>query len=363
MPLIAYEDKNLRPWKLDVIDTINTILAQYTAQGYDLTVRQLYYQFVAHDLFPADRTFSQSAQGRWVRDPAGTPNAEPNYDWLQDIVDDGRMNGLIDWHHIVDRTRASRSTQHWNDPGEIVDATANSFKLDLWERQGDYVEVWVEKDALIGVLENVCRELDVTHFASRGYNSQSNMWGASRRILEQIKAGKKVTILHLSDHDPSGVDMTRDANKRLWTFVAMDYFRHLIDEGEAEVGSPEDRRRTVQYVNDHFRVKRIALTMAQVQQYNPPPNPAKISDSRAASYIDTYGPHSWELDALDPPVLNQLIRSEIEALIDDTIWAGDIKREQQGQKRLRQLSRAWPLMDKHWAQAMRYIDSLDGDSA
>lgn len=74
-------------------------------------------------------------------------------------------------------------------------------------------------------------------------------------------------------------------------------------------------------------VKRIALTMDQIDQYNPPPNPAKITDSRAESYIMEYGYESWELDALDPTTLDGLITEEVEAVLDHDAWEDSSQRQ------------------------------------
>ncbi len=334
MARIAYETKRFRGDALDAIHTANQILEDYDQQGYDLTLRQLFYQHVARGLIP---------------------NTERSYKRLGKIVNDARMAGLIDWDHIVDRTRNVRSIAHWKDPAEIIDATARSFKVDLWATQENYVEVWIEKDALVGVIEGICRELDVPYFSCRGYTSQSEMWSASQRLLERVLEGKHVYVIHLGDHDPSGIDMTRDIDDRLSVFVASDYVRAKTEEDGVELDDD-----AASYINRRakealglFTVDRIALTMAQVRQYNPPPNPAKVTDSRAAGYIRKYGNESWELDALDPPVMTQLIRDSVEALIEGIPWDEEIAREREGQRLLRQASTDW----------RRIVDTLDGDDS
>ena len=221
------------------------------------------------------------------------------------IINDARLAGLIDWEAIVDRTRNIRSNSHWESPKEIIDACAKQYRIDRWEHQPVRIEAWIEKDALIGVIERICTNVDIAHFSCRGYVSQSEMWSASQRLLRHINDGQKIIILHLGDHDPSGIDMTRDIDDRLRMFIdgIEDYFEVV-------------------------EVKRIALNMDQVRQYNPPPNPAKTTDSRYASYIRKYGAESWELDALEPSVLAGLIEDEVENLRDDSIWATAVQREE-----------------------------------
>ena len=125
------------------------------------------------------------------------------------------------------------------------------------------------------------------------------MWNASQRLLQYFDEGQRITIIHLGDHDPSGIDMTRDIQDRLDLFMG----RESVD------------------------VDRIALNMDQVEHYGPPPNPTKITDSRAAGYIKNFGNKSWELDALEPAVLESLIDEKIAEQRDDDLWEKMVRKE------------------------------------
>ena len=273
MPKIRYRDKGLREATLAIVDQANAIIAEYELQGYELTLRQLYYQFIARAL-PKEGPL---------------PNSRASYDKLGTIINDARLAGLVDWNSIVDRTRSLRGVNTWDGPEQILRATASSFKMDLWDPQEHYVEVWIEKDALVGVIAGVCAKHRVNYFSCRGYTSQSSMWRAGERMIRQ-GYGHVCHVLHLGDHDPSGMDMTRDIQGRLELFRA------------------------------DVRVHRIALNMDQVKAYAPPPNPAKLTDSRCWGYIEEYGKESWELDALEPSVLEALIDREVIELRDDDMW-------------------------------------------
>lgn len=250
-----------------MIAKANEIIATYLAQGYDLTLRQLYYQFVSRDIIP---------------------NTQASYKNLGSIVNDGRLAGMIDWNAIVDRTRELRSLSHWHGPEDIVATTAKAFNLDRWADQAYRPEVWIEKDALAGVFERICNELDVPLFSCRGYTSQSEMWVGAQRMLRYRKQKQIPLILHFGDHDPSGKDMSRDICDRLALFTGKE-----------------------------LEFERLALNMDQVQEYEPPPNPAKVTDSRAKAYIQEFGDESWELDALEPSVLEALVREAISKIVDD----------------------------------------------
>jgi hypothetical protein len=320
------------------------VLASYAEQGFDLTLRQLYYQFVAHDLFPDNRTWRWVESSRkWVRDPDGTKNAEPNYKWLGDIVNKGRMGGYIDWDSIVDRTRELEERPHWDTPVELVEAAAKQFRVEMWAEQPHYVEVWIEKDALTGVIEGTCNRFDVPFFSCRGYTSQSEMWGASQRLLKKIIDGKTVTILHLGDHDPSGIDMTRDIEDRLTLFVAQDYVRANAKEEGLSVDelSETNIRVTAREAVDRLTIDRVALNMDQVREFGPPPNPAKMTDARFESYRSEFGLKSWELDALDPATFDRLISGRLEGLIEWGPWGEAQERKDDGRELLTGVGERW----------------------
>ncbi len=294
MPLIRYKHWKPQADARGMVDLVTMVVDEYTAAGYTMTIRQIYYQFVARDLFPDDRRYSQRGK-RWVKDPKGTKNAPPNYEWMINIVTRGRMAGLIDWDAFEDRTRELETKLRLNNPLHAVETIRDQYGLDMWENQDVRVQVWIEKEALAGVVEDVCTRYDVPYFSCRGYMSLSSIWRMGRSM--RPKQSIKTIILHLGDHDPSGVDMTRDNRDRLQTFA---------------------RDRWQDYHN--VEVRRIALNMDQIRQYDPPPNPTKFTDSRAEEYIREHGYESWELDALEPAVINDLIEKHINEYREPEAW-------------------------------------------
>jgi hypothetical protein len=324
MPRILYKKKRFGAEAQSVIDHANRIAGEYVAQGYDLTLRQLYYQFVARGLIP---------------------NKQSEYKRLGTIINDGRMAGLIDWNYLVDRTRNPEHPSTWRDPAHIIQVVANQFAIDKWEDQPNYVEVWVEKEALAGVIERIGAEMQVSTLACRGYMSQSEQWVAAQRFGKKIHSGQAVHVIHLGDHDPSGIDMTRDNLERLTTFIMADAYRMLKSQG-VDPGTNYNSIRAA--ISDTwnvdgrpFQVHRIALNMDQVEEYDPPPNPAKLTDSRANEYIENYGDESWELDALPPDVLSDLIRDNVLDLRDDELWMAAADREDEMTERLQWVHRNW----------------------
>jgi len=269
MPRIKYQDFNFRAETLTKIQVVNNILYKFAANGYNMTLRQVYYQMVKANLIA---------------------NNAREYDKLGTVINNGRLAGLIDWKLIVDRTRDVEKLPSWKDSKEIVTTTADQFRIDQWATQPYRVEAWIEKDALKDVLGQVCELNHVPYFSCRGYTSQSEMWEGAQRLLNYHRDGQKLLILYLGDHDPSGIDMTRDITDRLKMFMG---------------GVP---------------VERLALNINQIEELQPPENPAKLSDSRATDYIKKYGRSSWELDALDPDVITTLVQDAIDRVRDPELW-------------------------------------------
>ncbi len=292
MPLETYKDKRFSASSLEIIAEANAIIQEYAGERIGLTLRQLYYQFVARGLIE---------------------NNLRSYKRIGSIINDARLAGWIDWSAIEDRLRKLEALDHWDGPEDIIENVVNGYIIDKWQDQDFYVEVWIEKDALVGVIQSVCEDFDVPYFACRGNPSQSEMWRAGKRLSRQLNHGKDVRIIYLGDHDPTGIDITRDIEDRLGMFTA--------------------------YLG--VEVPRIALNMDQVEEYGPPPNPTKMTDSRAAGYVERFGHESWELDALDPRVIRDLIRDKIGEYRDEDRWQAMVVREETEREILTAVADRW----------------------
>lgn len=282
-----YRETKFKEGSLLLVRQCNDVIDDYLGQGLRLTLRQLYYQLVSKNIIP---------------------NSERSYKNLGSLVSNARLNGLMDWDAIEDRVRQPVKPPEFDNLDELVDAALNSYRLPRWKGQENYAELWVEKDALAGVLRPIARENHVTLMVNRGYSSQSAMYESAKRYIQAQDEDKVDLILfYLGDHDPSGEDMVRDIRDRMEMFDVLD-----------------------------LDVRKIALTMKQITQYNPPPNPAKLTDPRAQAYIDKYGEHSWEVDALPPNVLASLIRKALKSVIDEDALQEVLDQEDNDKRRLKE---------------------------
>jgi hypothetical protein len=293
MPRICYVENRFTGKTRATIAQVNEIIEEYQGQGFALTVRQLHYQFVARG---------------WYE------NTPRNYQRLIYICGVGRLGGVIDWDAIEDRTRGLEAVSHWDDPAEIIESAADSYRIDKWESQPCRVEVWFEKAALAGIFDRVCKDLDVAYLACIGFNSLTEMHEGALRLRRHAETGQECIILQFCDHDPAGLEMTDDLRKRLATFRC---------DGRVEV-------------------RRLALNMDQVRQYRPPPSFIKKKDKLKQKYRARFGTEdTWELDALDPAVLADLVKTEIQSVLDEEQWEESVKAENEGRRLLETASKRW----------------------
>ncbi len=328
------------------LSVINDIIEEYRRDGYVLTLRQLYYQLVSRDIIP---------------------NKQSEYAKLSTLLTKGRMAGVVDWDAIEDRNRRPYLPYWVRGVDAAVKDTINQYRLDRQKGQDVYIELWVEKDALSGVLKRITEKYHINLIVNRGYSSTSAMYDAYERVRRKVLEKKKVVVLYLGDHDPSGLDMIRDIRDRTRVFISnskdiqdkweecdfeydadngdrVDYhslYDEYCDEDNAFVDVDGEERFDTplafgKYIFDNnVEVRPIGLTMEQIKQFTPPPNPAKITDPRAKWYIKEFGAVSWEVDALNPETLHKLVRENVEGLIDIELFNEQLEQEEIDKEKLR----------------------------
>jgi hypothetical protein len=277
-----FREWNPRAHSRELVATCNAIIRRLSK--YQLTLRQLYYQLVSKNI---------------------VPNTERSYQNLSSLVTRARLAGLMDWHAIEDRVRQPRNPPEFSSLSDLVETALRSYRLPRWRGQEYYAELWVEKDALASVLAPLARQFHVTLMVNRGYSSASAMKEGAERF-RPYEYDRQLALFYLGDLDPSGEDMVRDIRTRMHEFGICG-----------------------------LTVEKIALTIEQVHEYDPPPNPAKMTDVRAPEYVAKYGTSSWEVDALDPEVLEEVITDAFEGILDHEIMDAIISQEEDDKATLR----------------------------
>lgn len=244
------------------------------------------------------------------------PNKRSSYNQLSSQLVKAREKGEINENRIEDRTREFLGGENgFTSLQSFIDIVKSHFlnywenyERNLWTSQEKFVVVWVEKDALSRVIASAANEYRVITAPSKGYASYTYI----KEAIDKIPNNKPVIVLHFSDHDPSGLDMTRDLQDRF------------------------DR-----YTLKPVTIERIALTFSQVKEYGLVPNPTKLSDTRSSRYVAEYGRECWELDAIEPNELQRLVTKATEKHLDLDKWKSDLLLEGEEREQLRGKFNQW----------------------
>lgn len=259
-----------------IVGKVNEILNEYASR---MTLRQIYYRLVAGQVIE---------------------NKLSAYTSLSAMLVKARKRGDVDYRRIEDRVRrVDGGDGYFSDPHAYIrtiirrmrrDAENYELNRTMWTTQPKYVEVWVEKDALSGVIYDAIRDYKLPLAVARGYSSFSFLMDAVERFGEH--QDKTLKILYFGDFDPSGEDMVRDLRERLCGYAGFD-----------------------------IEIRKVALTPSLIQHYDLPPAPAKRSDTRSSGFVAEHGINSCvELDALPPDVLQDIVRSAVRREIDVNTW-------------------------------------------
>jgi len=244
-----------------IVERVGEIMAEY---DFSLTLRQVFYRLVAAQVLA---------------------NTRSEYNQLSDKLARAREQGEIPWDSIVDLTREPIAPSTWADLGAFAETVRQAFRLEVWERQPAYLEVWLEKQALSELFRRVCDPYAVRLMVGRGYSSATFLFDGAGH-LEKMAGQRPVRVCYFGDFDPSGEDIFRDVRERL-----------------ARYGAEVD-------------CERLALSLAQIEEYDLPPAMAKKTDTRTPGFVARHGDVAVELDALPPDALEKLVEAAILETLD-----------------------------------------------
>ena len=295
-------------WTQLQIDRVNEVqkILNELKDYLPVTVRQIHYQLVGKGLIE---------------------NTKSRYNLLKRTVKYGRIYGYIPWEAIEDRIRQAYLNQGWQDQEGFLETERNNFlegyRRDLQQGQENYIEVWLEKDALAGIFQRILNPYCIPLCPARGDSSVTFLRGFQNRVLPRHKNGQKVIMAYFGDFDPSGNEMLDNMKLTL--------------EKEMKLGS---------VVYD-----RIALNEEQIDTYNLPVQmgAAKKTDSRYKKFVQKYGPQATELDALSPKMMQELIQGTIKKYIDLSKFDYHQREEKKEESTLRDFKqKVETFIDKNW---------------
>ena len=239
------------------------LILDWAEQNHPVTVRQIFYRLSTLD---------------------AVPKTENGYKMIGRLCTKMRRAGEIDFDWFADNTRWMRKPRTYNSIQDALSYTAETYRRALWQNQAGLVEIWLEKEALAGVVHEVTEKWDVPLMVVRGYPSLSFLHTAAKEIIRATQKGKISHIFYLGDYDPSGLDI----------------YRAIVEDLN---GFAPDAQMTMQ---------RMAVTQEQIREWDLPSRPTKKTDSRAKGFTG----ESVELDAITPDNLRQIVSECIESVVD-----------------------------------------------
>ena len=235
---------------------------------------------------------------------------EQAYKTVCRITGNMRKRGQLPFEWLVDAGRFVRRPSVWDNPKDVLESARDGYRRNLWENQATHVEIWTEKDAVVGVIEPVTRKWQVPLYSCRGYASLTLINEACRDWPSGVE---EIAIFYFGDRDPSGRDIPRFIEQTLFDLAGCEFEFHLA-----------------------------AVTDAQVSEYNLPTRPTKQSDSRARNFQG----ESVELDAFDPQDLRSMVEDCIWGEIDSEAWENSEEQERADKNQLEEIIKKLDLKDE-----------------
>jgi hypothetical protein len=243
------------------VDLIMAAILDLLHEDNPMTVRQVFYRLVSQRVI--EKT-EQEYDGTVVR-----------------LLTRMRTMGLVPYEWIADNTRWQRKPKTYHSLDGMLNAQIQFYRRALWDEQEVYVEFWLEKDALAGVMYEITAPWDVPLMVARGFSSLSYLYEAAEAIKA---AGKPACLYYFGDHDPSGVMIPLTIERRL---------REMAPDCD-------------------IQFSRVAVNPDQIEAMGLPTRPTK----KNSSHFRGFEGESVEVDAIPPPLLRDMAAALILAHID-----------------------------------------------
>jgi hypothetical protein len=262
-----------------------------------MTIRQLFYQMVG---------LGEDTK----REMGGFGNSQKDYRRVSRMMTKARDDKRVPWDWIVDRSRPTYEPQVWGDLAGYLNSVKHSYRKDYWTNQPVHCEIWCEKDAVIGSIEDVTSDLGVVVRVGRGFQSSTRV----REIASLFNRIRKPKIVfYLGDFDSSGMDIERDLRERVCRYTRP------------------------------FQVRRLAIFGEDIGKFKLPPQRIKPEDPRARSFCKEHGNQCVELDALPPSELRRRVRTAVTSVIDKSAWERALTSEEVELGSIDDFVSRWPL--------------------
>ena len=273
----------------DDITAIKVAIKDVLSADHPQTVRQVFYQLVTRNVIEKTEKDYQQVVIR--------------------LLTEMRLSDAIPFSWIIDSSRTTHETQTFDSIADAVSDTARFYRRSALRESDVYIEIWVEKEALAGIVYDAASDYDVPVIVSKGMPSLTQLYGSFRKIYRAAQAGKESFLFQFGDHDPTGALIPQVIESRM---------RWFCERHDCQMPT----------------VERYALTEEQIEEYQLPTRPTKRDGNSHAANFDG---DSVELDALPSRVLRELVLECIEGHIS----ASDVMVLREAEESERELLKRW----------------------
>ena len=273
----------------DDIAAIKEAIKRILADDHPQSVRQLFYQLVARQVIEKTEKDYQHVVIR--------------------LLTEMRLSGAVPFSWIVNSSRITHETQTFDSIADAVADTARFYRRSALRESDVYIEIWIEKEALAGIVYGAASDYDVPVIVSKGMPSLTQLHGSFQNIYRAAESGKESFLYQFGDHDPTGALIPK---------VIEDRIRWFCERNDCPMPT----------------VERYALTQGQIEEYDLPTRPTKRDGNpHAANFVG----NSVELDALPSRVLRELVLDCIEGHISPS----DVAVLREAEESERELLQRW----------------------
>jgi hypothetical protein len=288
-----------------VLDNVLEIFQMYQ-DHLPLTNRQIFYRLVgAYDY----------------------PKEEKAYNRLCEYLVRARRSGKVPFSYIRDDgTINFPSGGYYGEKSfwDEVISSADRYNLDRNFFQDQKIEVWCEAGGMVPQLHRVALPYGVPVYSTGGFSSVTVTHEISQRV---VRDNRPTVFLHIGDYDPSGQSIYEAMSEDVETFVY-------------QLKAAKDKYDFIQPDCD-FYYDRVALTASQVDEYNLPTAPPKVTDSRTERWVG----QTCQAEAMAPDDLANLLKGAILEHINTDLHEEILDWEEKDRTELRAMLRGLPIRD------------------
>ncbi len=209
-------------WDRDVLPNIKDRLNDFKNRGIKPTLRTIFYSLVSLNVIENTKSsYKQLSDYTVKKRECGVLPMNCFTDASRSIIEDfdDRFITLDDYINIAISYLRNASTDY-------------AKNVPRWYKQPNYVEVWIEKDAMVGTFHSILQDMQIRIVPTRGFSSITFLYSNVNRLKKIQDTGRSIFIRYFGDFDPSGEIIEHNIKNKLQSYglSRFDFNRIAINE-------------------------------------------------------------------------------------------------------------------------------------